>query len=35
VSIIAELERAEYSKLDITIDEKEQINRELLMKMKI
>ena len=34
VSIIGQLERAEYSRQELTSDEKEQIQRELLMKIK-
>ena len=34
VAIIEQLERAEYSREDLTIDEKEQINRELMTTLK-
>ena len=34
IAIIEQLERAEYSKQGLTIDEKEQISRELGIKLK-
>ena len=34
MEIIEQLERAEYSRQDLTVDEKEQINRELTVKLK-